>query len=85
MVERLRIEHKEGMDNRILAAPRKVYPETRDKRVMHYLEETDDYVYPNAWPKHKQQKQLGKAKSKKVEVVEEEDVIEVSKSEKQLS
>ncbi|KAH7094448.1 ribosomal protein L17 [Paraphoma chrysanthemicola] len=45
MVSQLRL-HKD-MDNRILPPPRKVYPEPKMKREMHYYEETDLYRLPN--------------------------------------
>lgn len=82
MVERLRIEHKDGMDDRILPPPRKVYPEEKRKREMHYMEETDDYKYPNAWPK---QKLKAKSDSKELEVVEGEGSSQANEPKKQLS
>lgn len=47
MVERMRIEKEDGIDNRVLPPPRKVYPEEKMKRKMHYYEETDYYKVPN--------------------------------------
>lgn len=47
MVERMRIEQEEGMDERILPPPRKVYPEDKMKREMHYFEEVDYYKPAN--------------------------------------
>lgn len=47
MVERLRIEKAEGIDDRILAAPKKVYPEEQSKRERHYYEEVDPWKMPN--------------------------------------
>lgn len=47
MVERLRIEKAEGIDDRILAAPKKVYPEEKMKRDKHYYEEVDPWKLPN--------------------------------------
>jgi len=47
MVKRLRWEKKHGMDDRVLPPPRKVYPEEKMKREMHYYEEVDNYRLPN--------------------------------------
>jgi large subunit ribosomal protein L17 len=47
MVERMRIAKEKGIDNRVLPAPQKVYPEEKAKRQMHYFEETDNYRLPN--------------------------------------
>jgi hypothetical protein len=47
MVERMRIAKKKGIDKRVLPAPRKVYPEVKAKRQMHYFEDTDNYKFPN--------------------------------------
>ena len=47
MVERLRVEQEDGLDERILPPPRKVYPEDKMKREMHYFEEVDNYKLPN--------------------------------------
>jgi hypothetical protein len=46
MVERMRIE-KQDMDDRILAAPKKVYPEEKMQRSMHYFEDVDPGKLPN--------------------------------------
>jgi large subunit ribosomal protein L17 len=47
MVQSLRKLHAKGVDERILPAPKKVYPETQMKREMHYPEEVDSGKYPN--------------------------------------
>jgi large subunit ribosomal protein L17 len=47
MVEKLRIQHNRGLDDRILPPPRKVYPEDKMKRDMHYFEEQDYHKIPN--------------------------------------
>jgi hypothetical protein len=47
MVQILRKQHAKGMDDRILPAPRKVYPEPQMKRDMHYFEEVDSGKFPN--------------------------------------
>jgi hypothetical protein len=51
MVERLRLEHKKGIDDRVLPAPRTVYPEERMRRDMHYPDGVDYWQYPNPVPK----------------------------------
>ncbi|KAH8701486.1 ribosomal protein L17 [Phaeosphaeriaceae sp. PMI808] len=50
MVKRMRIETNKGIDNRILAGPRKVYPEDKMKRDRHYFEEVEDFKLPNPIP-----------------------------------
>jgi|TARA_R110002003_G_scaffold72_1_gene6692 hypothetical protein len=45
MVSQLRLQ--KDLDNRILPPPRKVYPEPKMKREMHYYEDTDFYKAPN--------------------------------------
>jgi len=66
MIKRMRLEQKEGIDNRVLAAPRKVYPEIQLKADMHYFEETDNWKRPNGLPKRRwnpaQGKPLGRAR-----------------------
>lgn len=47
MVEGMRLQKQEGIDKRVLPAPRKVYPEEKMKREMHYYEETDFNKPPN--------------------------------------
>jgi large subunit ribosomal protein L17 len=47
MVERLRLVRAKGGDKRILPAPRKVYPEEKIKREMHYFEDTGFHQRPN--------------------------------------
>jgi large subunit ribosomal protein L17 len=65
MVERLRLEKKQGIDDRVLPAPRTIYPEEKIKRDMHYPEEVDSWKLPNPLPKrHKK----GTKASKKLEV-----------------
>jgi large subunit ribosomal protein L17 len=47
MVETMRIEKEDGVDDRILPSPRKVYPEMKSMRDLHYYEDTDYYEVPN--------------------------------------
>jgi large subunit ribosomal protein L17 len=47
MVERMRFAKQKGIDNRVLPSPKKVYPEEKMKREMHYYEDTDNYKLPN--------------------------------------
>ncbi|KAI8934368.1 hypothetical protein NX059_009103 [Plenodomus lindquistii] len=54
MVQRLRLEQKEGLDNRVLPPPRKVYPEPKTKRDMHFYEDIDEHKVPNGKPKRRQ-------------------------------
>jgi large subunit ribosomal protein L17 len=56
MVQRLRLEQKEGIDDRVLPAPRKVYPEENIKREMHYYEEVDNHRVANPVKWRKQAK-----------------------------
>ena len=65
MVQQMRIEKEDGIDDRVLPAPRKVYPEPSIKRDMHYPEEVPDWKFPNPLPK--------KQVKKEVKVVESED------------
>ena len=51
MVERLRLEKKQGIDDRVLPAPRTIYPEEKMKRDLHYPEEVDSWKLPNPLPK----------------------------------
>lgn len=53
MVERMRVEQKNGIDDRILPPPRKIYPEEKIKRDLHYFEDVDNYKYPNRLPEKK--------------------------------
>ena len=53
MVERMRIEQGQGIDDRILSPPRKIYPEQKMKRDMHYFEDVDNYKIPNPLPEKK--------------------------------
>jgi large subunit ribosomal protein L17 len=48
MVSRMRLEKERGIDNRVLPPPRKVYPEEKMKREMHYYEDVDHYRLPNS-------------------------------------
>jgi ribosomal protein L17 len=50
MVQRMRIQKTKGVDQRMLAAPKKVYPEEGMKREMHYYEDKDFY-YPANRPR----------------------------------
>jgi large subunit ribosomal protein L17 len=43
MVKRMRLQKNQGVDNRVLAPPKKVYPEESMKREMHYYEDTELY------------------------------------------
>lgn len=65
MVQQLRIEKEDGIDDRVLPAPRKVYPDSNMRRQMQYPEETEDWKFPNPLPK--------KQVKKEVKVVEPED------------
>ena len=65
MVQEMRIQKEEGIDDRILPAPRRVYPEEAFSRTMRYPEEVEDWKFPNPLPK--------KLVKKEVEVVEPED------------
>ncbi|KAF2833410.1 ribosomal protein L17 [Ophiobolus disseminans] len=47
MVEKMRLNREKGIDERVLPPPRKVYPEEKMKREMHYYEEVDNYRVPN--------------------------------------
>jgi len=47
MVWRMRRAREAGTDNRVLPPPRKVYPEEKMKREMHYYEEVDNWKLPN--------------------------------------
>ena len=51
MVERMRSEQENGVDNRILAAPRSVYPTLYTTRELRYYEDVDHYKDPNPLPK----------------------------------
>jgi large subunit ribosomal protein L17 len=68
MVSRMRLESENGVDNRILPPPRKVYPEIKMKRDMHYYEEVDPYVLPNPVSKTK------KTDVKKQELLEDTNI-----------
>ena len=65
MVKEMRIQKDEGIDDRILPAPRKVYPSKSYRETMHYPEEVDNWKLPNPLPE--------KLVKKEVEVVEPED------------
>ena len=47
MVSLMRRDIGKGVDDRILPPPRKVYPEPKMKREMHYYEDVDNYRPPN--------------------------------------
>lgn len=83
MVERMRVEQKDGIDNRILPAPRKVYPEERMKKEMHYYEEVDDYKLPNALSKRHPRRKLGQQEVEQDVVIDEQ--IEGNEPRKQLT
>ncbi|KAL6706167.1 54S ribosomal protein L8, mitochondrial [Coniothyrium glycines] len=68
MVKRLRLEHRRGLNDRILPPPHKVYPEEKFAREMHYHEDVDKFKFPNALPKRRQ------AKEKKRVAIREGDV-----------
>jgi large subunit ribosomal protein L17 len=65
MVQEMRIQKDEGIDDRILPAPKKVYPYQGFTATMHYPEEVGMWQHPNPLPK--------KLVKKEVEVVEPED------------
>jgi large subunit ribosomal protein L17 len=65
MVQEMRIQKDEGIDDRILPAPKKVYPYQGFTATMHYPEEVGMWKSPNPLPK--------KLAKKEVEVVEPED------------
>jgi hypothetical protein len=71
MVEKLRKLHSQGMDKRILPAPRKVYPEPEMKRNMHYFEEVESGKSPNRLIKaNNPMKKVSRTKPKVKSVVE---------------
>lgn len=72
MVQRLRIEQEEGMDERILPPPRKVYPEDKMKREMHYFEEVDYYKPANPIRRRNAKKGLTEQPQAEEVVVEEQ-------------
>lgn len=47
MVNKLRLAKENGGDDRILPPPRKVYPEEKMKRDMHYYEDVEHHTLPN--------------------------------------
>jgi large subunit ribosomal protein L17 len=47
MVSRMRVDKERGVDDRVLPPPRKVYPEEKMKREMHYYDDVDYYRLPN--------------------------------------
>jgi large subunit ribosomal protein L17 len=47
MVSRMRMGKERRIDDRVLPSPRKVYPEEKMKREMHYYEDSDPYRLPN--------------------------------------
>jgi large subunit ribosomal protein L17 len=47
MVSQMRLAKDQGVDKRVLPPPRKVYPEEKMKREMHYYEDVDHYRLPN--------------------------------------
>lgn len=51
MVKKMRKEHKQNVDDRILAAPRSVYPEEARQRLRRFPEDVDHYEVPNYSPK----------------------------------
>ncbi|EOA92206.1 54S ribosomal protein L8 [Exserohilum turcicum] len=83
MVERLRVEQEEGMDDRILPPPRKVYPEEKMKRDMHYFEEVDYYKPANPVKGWSAKKEAAKQRSVEDAVVEEQ--VEAPEAKKQRS
>ena len=58
MVQQMRIEKEDGIDDRVLPAPRKVYPEPSISRDMHYPDEVPDWKFPNPLPKKQVKKEL---------------------------
>ncbi|KAF1946162.1 ribosomal protein L17 [Clathrospora elynae] len=73
MVERMRIEQQNGMDDRILPAPRKVYPEDKMKREMHYFDDVDHHKLPNRLSKRRAGKGV-KAQELEGDIVHEEHI-----------
>jgi large subunit ribosomal protein L17 len=71
MVTRMRLEKERGIDDRILPPPRKVYPETKVKRELHYYEDVDPYTLANP---------LTNRKTKVSSEKEELDVVAVDES-----
>ncbi|EAT87205.2 hypothetical protein SNOG_04814 [Parastagonospora nodorum SN15] len=47
MVSQMRVAKEKGIDDRVLPPPRKVYPEEKMKREMHYYQDVDFYKLPN--------------------------------------
>lgn len=47
MIGRMRIENEEGWDDRVLAGPRKVYPQEQDARERHFPDVADAWKQPN--------------------------------------
>jgi large subunit ribosomal protein L17 len=47
MVKQMRIAKKRGIDKRVLPPPRKVYPEVKEKREMHYYDDVGPYKRAN--------------------------------------
>jgi len=47
MVSQMRVAKEKGIDDRVLPPPRKVYPEEKLKREMHYYQDVDFYKLPN--------------------------------------
>ncbi|XP_014560765.1 hypothetical protein COCVIDRAFT_23145 [Bipolaris victoriae FI3] len=72
MVQRLRVEQKEGIDDRILPPPRKVYPEDKMKRDMHYFEDVDYYKPANPVKRRSARKEQAKQELIEDVVVEEQ-------------
>lgn len=58
MVQTMRIEHDNGIDERILPAPRKVYPDEDIRRNMRYPDEVPDWKFPNPLPPKQIKKEL---------------------------
>ncbi|EMD68352.1 hypothetical protein GGP41_003433 [Bipolaris sorokiniana] len=81
MVQRLRVEQKEGIDDRILPPPRKVYPEDKMKRDMHYFEDVDYYKPANPMKRRGAKKEQAKQELIEDVVVEEQAVAPETKKE----
>jgi large subunit ribosomal protein L17 len=83
MVQRLRVEQSEGIDDRILPPPRKVYPEDKMKREMHYFEEVDYYKPAN--PVRRRSARKEQTKQHPVEDVVTEEQVATPETRKEVS
>ncbi|KAJ4378443.1 54S ribosomal protein L8, mitochondrial [Didymella sp. IMI 355093] len=58
MVQTMRIEQDNGIDDRVLPAPRKVYPEESIRRDMRFPDEVPMWKFPNPLPSKPAKKEL---------------------------